>query len=109
MCRQNVIDCRLGLCVYASFPAVGRDAEVLWDEQPSLAWFSPAGQCLIKRFAIHELSLVDIWNTLAAAPKRYGYDELFSARIRTQDEKAFLYRLAMRRLFYSQARGDGCV
>jgi len=83
VCRQREVCRPTAIAVYTRFPTTspGFSSDALWGD-PTLEWFSLAGQGLIKGFVRHELSRDELNRILEAAPRRPNYDEFMNAFIR---------------------------
>ena len=76
VCRQREVDRPLAFMIYNHFPA--KDLKLSFDdmcrEEPSMNWFSHAGQGLIQDFVRGELTEKELIRIARAAPKHPNVD-----------------------------------
>ena len=79
VCRQCEVCRPTAFFIYKHFPSRDPDfkGDELWGE-PSLRWFSPAGQGLVKSFVRGELSLEELNRVVQAAPHRPNMDNFIA-------------------------------
>ena len=76
VCRQHEVSRPTACMIYYHFPS--RDLHLSFEElcgEPSMRWFSPAGQGLIRDFVQGELTEEELIRVAHAAPRRPNVDD----------------------------------